>query len=190
MAPNMIYYSQEMREDGTKSMKIKHPRKIVKVMRDFINVAHGLTYGENNCNVDCGLKKLSNVNFCSYFDPDAPNTFWIGYNFGTLEDKQTRETYKNFIERFPSGRGFATITLILLHEIGHAYHPRSSFENYDKEKAMEEIYEIANTQVERQKLYMKLPDEYAATEWAIDWLKDPEHRKIAKRFEKQFFECY
>jgi hypothetical protein len=171
-------------------MKIKHPRKIVKVMRDFINVAHGLTYGENNCNVDCGLRKLSEVNFCSCFDPVAPNTFWIGYNFGTLEDKQTRETYKNFIERFPSGRGFATITLILLHEIGHAYHPRSSFENYDKEKAMEEIYEIANTQIERQKLYMDLPDEYAATEWAIDWLKDPEHRKIAKRFEKQFFECY
>ncbi len=189
----MIYYTQEMREDGTNGMKyhkVKHPRKIINVMRDFINVAHGLTYGEDNCSVDCGLKKISEVNFCSYFDPEAPNTFWIGYNFDTLEDKSVRVIYKNFIERFPSGRGFATITLILLHEIGHAYHPRSSFKDYDKVKAIEEIYQTVSAQGEATKLYIKLPDEYAATDWAINWLKDPEHRKIAKRFEKQFFECY
>ena len=142
----MIYYIQEMREDGTKSMKyhkVKHPRKIVKVMYDFVNVAHGLTYGEDNYNVDCKVKKISQVNFCSYFNPYAPYTFWIGYNFDTLNVKQTRVAYKNFIERFPSGRGFATITLILLHEIGHAHYPRNSFTNYDKSKAIEEIREIA-----------------------------------------------
>lgn len=186
----MIYYIQEMREDGTNSMKIKHPRKIVKVMRDFINVAHGLTYGEDNRNVDCSLRKISKVNFCSYFDPSAPNTFYIGYNFNLLEDKSIRIIYKDFIRRFPSGRGFATITLILLHEIGHTYYPRSSFKGYNKTKAIDEIYLTASTQEEATTLYMNLPDEYAATGWAIDWLKDPEHRKIAKKFEKQFYECY
>ena len=38
--------------------------------------------------------------------------------------------------------------------------------------------------------YFTLPDETAATEWAINWLSDAENRKKAKAFEKKFFACF
>ena len=38
--------------------------------------------------------------------------------------------------------------------------------------------------------YFQMPDETAATEWAIKWLSNPENRKIAKAFEKKFFACF
>ena len=38
--------------------------------------------------------------------------------------------------------------------------------------------------------YFKLPDEKAATDWAIEWLSHPENRRKAKEFEKKFFACF
>ena len=78
--------------------------------------------------------------------------------------------------------------IILLHELGH-FTAQQKFEGYDRGKALAELREkfppaIINFE------YFKLPDEKAATGWAINWLSDPEHRKIAKAFEKKFFACF
>ena len=35
--------------------------------------------------------------------------------------------------------------------------------------------------------HFKLPCEMVATDWAIEWLQDPEHRKQAKAFERAYF---
>jgi len=41
---------------------------------------------------------------------------------------------------------------------------------------------------EKNALYFDLPDEKAATEWAIKWLA--ENAAIAKEFEKEFVKCW
>ena len=90
-----------------------------------------------------------------------------------IGDKQFRQ---DFVERCPMGRGFANVTISILHEIGHHFHREEYiFCDYDE-------YENA-TDFD----HFKLPCEMVATDWAIEWLQDPFHRKIAKAFEHEFF---
>lgn len=79
----------------------------------------------------------------------------------------------DFIQRYPSARGFANVTISILHELGHHF-TREIYLNTDKSEGdtMEE--------------HLALPAEVIATEWAINWLKDPINRKIAKAFEKEY----
>lgn len=94
-------------------------------------------------------------------------------------------------------RGFASITLCLLHEMGHYYTVKKVFEENPDYNRGEEIFKIIcliemknNPMYEANRLYQQLPDELAATTWALDWLADAEHRKLAKAFEKKFFANY
>jgi len=84
---------------------------------------------------------------------------------------------KDFTKRCPAGQGFANVTLSILHEIGHFFN-KEVFYAQD----MEEYSKI--TEYEE---YFSLPCEKVATDWAINWLQDKEHRKVAKAFEKVFF---
>lgn len=59
---------------------------------------------------------------------------------------------------------------------------------YSNEQREKDIAAIEES--EEWEEYYFLPDERAATEWAIEWLKNSENRKIAKKFEKEFFECF
>ena len=79
----------------------------------------------------------------------------------------------DFIRRYPSARGFANVTISILHELGHHF-TREIYLNTDKSEGdtMEE--------------HLTLPAEVIATEWAINWLKDPINRKTAKAFEKEY----
>lgn len=100
-----------------------------------------------------------------------------------LKDSDIKLFRKDFVSRYSSARGFATITLVLAHEIGHIktnsiYCPDEETENAEKQMREE---------VETQEEYMKIPSEYGATEWAIEWLRDANHRALAKQFEKDFF---
>lgn len=92
-----------------------------------------------------------------------------------MEDKIFR---KNFVERCPKAQGFAHITLTLLHECGH-WATRSVFDVIEYHKAVQNAY--------CQTMYMDIPWERLATEWAICWLQCPENRKVAKAFEHNYF---
>lgn len=84
----------------------------------------------------------------------------------------------NFIERCPLAKGFSNITLTLLHECGH-WATRSIMDIVEYDKFKDKAYTM--------ELYMNIPWEHLATEWAICWLSSPINRKLAKEFEKYYF---
>ena len=86
---------------------------------------------------------------------------------------------KDFVSRCPLARGFADVTISILHEMGH-FATRDNF-NADVYTAQ---VEEAGADMEK---YMAIPYEMLATCWAICWLMDPDNRKEAKNFERNFF---
>ena len=108
------------------------------------------------------------------------------------------DEFTRFVHKERSyARGFSSITLCLLHEVGHYQTVKQFFYENPKYSRGAKILEIhcyarlqGNPQEEANRLYQQLPDEKMATEWALDWLADPEHRKIAKAFERKFFANY
>lgn len=192
-----------------KRRELIHPRKAVWAMRDFINEIHNLTFeaivvepGEPDETVEewferfrnaesldlpatCKMVEISRENFCAFINDKGSEKFRIGYNFNAIWSKDGfRETCTS---RSPVCKGFANITLILLHELGH-FSSQQDFEDYNREEEIKFLntipHEIASM------MYFLLPDEMSATDWAVEWLQDAEHRKIAKAFEKKFFACF
>ena len=118
-------------------------------------------------------------------DDYLEDTFEIRYNLEELADEGCKQFRKDFEKRCPMAKGFADITIALLHEIGHHACGECEYEDYDREEELKFIrtlpYEMRNL------FYFLLPDEMDATNWAIEWLQNPNNRKIAKQFEKKFF---
>lgn len=186
------------------------PRKVVWVMRDFINDIHGLTY------LDLRIPYVANETtdewferFCNAAEEEFPSRvkmvqskrgfavcpeekdeeeFTMFYNIESLWSRGHRQFAQNFFSRCPMGRGFASVTISILHEIGHM-NAQQEFEGYDREQAIIDLrknFPRATINFE----YFKLPDEKSATDWAIEWLSHPENRRKAKEFEKKFFACF
>jgi hypothetical protein len=84
----------------------------------------------------------------------------------------------DFIQRCPLARGFANVTLSILHEIGHHFN-RESYLMTDSDQ-----YDASVGY-----WHFMLPCEMDATDWAIEWLQDPTNRKVAKAFEREFFKA-
>lgn len=82
----------------------------------------------------------------------------------------------DFVYRCPMARGFANVTLSILHEIGHHFN-REEYINQDPTE-----YDNA-TGI----WHFMLPCEIVATDWAIEWLQEKAHRVLAKEFERKFF---
>ena len=93
-------------------------------------------------------------------------------------DESDRIFRKDFTERCNLAKGFSYITLTLLHECGH-WATRSVLDIVEYDKAVQTAY--------TQEMYMAIPWERLATEWAICWLNCPANRKKAKAFEKEYF---
>lgn len=191
--------------------ELMKPRKVVWVMRDFINEIHNLTYTvctvptkREDETIEEFFARLENAEeieipskvkmvyrekgFAVCPDGVGEEEFFFFYNLESLYSKGHFQFAQDFFSRCPTGRGFASITLSILHEIGHLK-TIQKFENYNRTEAIEELFknfpmEIINFE------YFKLPDEKAATDWAIEWLSHPENRRKAKEFEKKFFECF
>ena len=129
-----------------------------------------------------------------HFDNDK-SVVHIGYAKNLMNNPYHNNYFtSDFRRRCSIGKGFTGITLSLLHEMGHfATEEKCKKDNPDYCRGMA-IFEAqckAKTNKElNEKYYFRLPDETYATEWAIEWLKDAEHRKIAKAFERKFFECF
>ena len=134
----------------------------VKLIRDFAS----LVAGERVIiprKRDCWSMSMADAKPRLILPPDL--------NQNDEEDKAFR---RDFVKRCPMARGFSNVTLSILHEIGHHFNR----EAYIFSDANEEDYES----------HFALPYEIVATDWAIAWLQNPEHRKTAKAFERQYFQ--
>lgn len=89
------------------------------------------------------------------------------------KDEGDRSFRKNFVARCPMARGFADVTLSILHEIGHHFN--------------REAYIFSTVNEDDYECHYDIPYEIVATDWAIAWLQDPIHRKQAKAFERAYF---
>lgn len=175
-----------------KKMRCVHPRNVEKFMREFLAFAADLEYSDEDGNL---LKRMPELHKGECFEAligedfaDSP-TFIINYSFdGLMFGGGTKQFRKDFINRCPMGRGFATVTMSLLHELGHFETEWYDFEDYDRETEVERILTLPRGQ--RNWEYFKLPDETAATDWAIEWLTKKENRIAAKQFERKFFSCF
>ena len=186
------------------------PRKVICVIRDFINEIHGLTYTDVSLpyikgeSLDEWFERFSNAveeeipsqvkmtyredGFAVCISEKDDPEFHFFYNLDALYSRGHKQFAQDFFARCPMGRGFASITITILHEIGHM-NAQQDFEGYSRIEAIRELKnnfprETINFE------YFKLPDEKAATDWAIEWLSHPENRRKAKEFEKKFFACF
>lgn len=159
--------------------------QVIKIMEEFATKAAGLE------NKKCNMQPILNRNFAAdvigYSKSDK--FFTIFFNFNTFACRANK-MFNNYIYvRYPSARGFASITLTILHEIGHFHTFWDDYGYYNREKELEMLKAHIKGDILNY-TYFNLPDERAATDWAIRWLQDPEHRKMAKAFEKEFFKCF
>ena len=121
----------------------------------------------------------------------------IGYNLGQLECETVKLFRKHWSKKYPFVKGFANITLALLHELSHwETHDevRKYWSQEDRMAFMNDLEEQLKVKAitidEANNKYFDMFDEACATEWAMMWLSDPNNRKIAKRFEKKFFALF
>ena len=193
------------------SMKFKHPRIAIKVMRKFIEKAMDeelMFLADEGIEINWEtltskkvreerweypeVQLVKTIQFCAYVNNEDDSIIKIGYNFFYYYEKSP--FYANFIQRYKPAKGFAKITLTLLHELGHLETLSQISNDYDREKSILEIRRKAHEENLNfwdinMKYYFSLHDEMLATEWAIKWLQNPQNRKIAKAFEKEFFAC-
>ena len=94
------------------------------------------------------------------------------------EDEMDKMFRKDFVKRCNMAKGFSSIVLALLHECGH-WATRSVIDTVEYTKQCEKAVGM--------EMYLAIPYERIATEWAICWLNCPANRKVAKQFEKVYF---
>ena len=167
--------------------KPKNPRLCELLMTEFLQDAATLV-DDNGTPLYIHLTKSNG--FYSFINDDEIR---ISYNYSELAspDPADIEFARNFHLRAPFSVGFSDLTLSLLHELGHFETESNLPTYYNRDECLAQIdrWETKDKRV-IQLLYCSLPDEYLATQWAINWLADPENRKKAKKFEKKFFKAW
>jgi hypothetical protein len=175
-----------------KEMKCVHTRRVANLMKAFLNDACDLLTADGEV-VEIMLHK------CECFQADIVENqseydeLDIYYNLDELFAESSKIFRAYWVERCPMLKGFSDVTISLLHELGHLEtndEIRPDFPVAMREIALMGIEERFDNDVDRNRMYFALPDEKAATEWAIKWLSDAENRKKAKTFEKKFFACF
>lgn len=166
-------------------------KKIVRLMEYFVNTA---------CDLYCEDEKIyitlikSDVFAAESVDcATAYEDLEIYYNLDTLNDEGAKLFRSYWIEKDPIVAEFANITLTLLHELGHLEttdEVRKTFSYKMRQLAWECIDLQYESRKDKEYQYFGMPDEAAATQWGINWLKDPENYQIAKEFERQFFKYF
>ena len=166
-------------------MTCAHPRRCINLMRKFLADSHNLTY--QNVKRSIILRKDPDGGFSTNLTIENTPFIEIFYDF---EEYKEDEIFRKFIISLDSSmQEFANITLSLLHEMGHNVHRNKTF-SYDRIEMMEKTKKEAKSEEDLHFSYFRLPDELAATKWAINWLKKKENRLLAKQFEKDFFEAF
>ena len=143
--------------------KLTHPRKLVWAMRDFLNEIHNITYETITLPLDFDFSKediLEGFNrgivnehkaFCKVIKSISADhgfyamlgdlgeaEFRIAYSIEDLSGRGHQQFTSNFRSRCPLAKGFADITLCLLHELGH-FETFEEIEGYDRVEAIKEL---------------------------------------------------
>ena len=174
--------------------KCVHPRRAYNLMKKFLNDASDMVY----LTVDDDYEKTEILlHKADYFAADTSDCIEgdaeqvVFYNFDELFD-ESAEYFRDFwCERAPMLKEFEDITISLLHELGHLEtndEIRQEFPMWLRELAEMGIDSKYHSYKEKNYVYFTLPDEIAATEWAIKWLAD--NKEIAKKFEEEFLKCW
>lgn len=188
-------------------------RKLNYIMKDFITKAAVLTMEDEAFTEEVTLEKFieyidnhiklptktvevirtpilrKGSCFCAVSVEDVDLTYEIRYNLEELKCGGSKQFRKHFVAHCPKAQGFANITLTLLHELGHHANAETNYGDYDRQTELEFIETVVPKEYVNF-MYFLLPDEVAATQWAIEWLENAENRKLAKAFEKEFFKYY
>lgn len=167
--------------------KCAHPIVCKRLMKEFIQ---DLTTEK--------VKLKEDDNFYTIIANDTiANGILIGYNFKILMEICYACFRQNFFSRANYAKGFSSVTLVLLHELGHQKIKNTMPSDYYPTKRNLNVFRIRQDYNEKRidelkfhSMYMALPDEFAATQWAIDWLAAKENRQKAKKFEKKFFKAW
>ena len=193
--------------------KCAHPRICKRLMTEFLQDATTLTYVSEFCRFlgmgDDGMPILGDSEFGEYdrvvslkksprgfrtnIHPMDESKIEIEYDFCefTRYHEEHNEFIRNIRARAPFTAGFSSLTLALLHELGHNETEEEVPEYYDRQKALKNIEKYCGKNPRMvNMMYFSLPDEYMATQWAINWLTNTENRKKAKAFEKAFFKAW
>lgn len=175
--------------------KCIHPRRAYNIMRDFLNEISDLCFfdGDEYCKTEILLRKSDEFAAESVECVADCDELEIYYNFDNLDDRGSKLFRSYWTKKVPMLKGFADITLTLLHELGHLEtndEIRQSFSFEMRKLAWFAIDSQFDNVDDKNYHYFAMPDEASATQWGIDWLSDPEHRKIAKAFEKRFWTCF
>ena len=170
-----------------KNVELVVPKRVVsKIMKDFLR-AVAKSYGMNPDRV-C-LSQGSE--FCAVIY-DEPYTI-LDFRYNLTQLLERGDDYENGLgvvcanmgQREKYAKGFSQITRVLLHEFGHHMTYYEIMKLYGA-KEMARLYSEAKTN----KAYVHVPCEWVATKWGLDWLRDAEHRKIAREFERKFWACF
>ena len=177
-------------------MKCVHPYRAYRLMKIFLNKASDLMYtcgGEEPDKIEIIPRKSDCFSAENVDSVDNCDTLEIYYNFDGLFDESMELFRSYWTQKVPMLAEFADITLTLLHELGHLETTdkiRSEFSNEWRNIFWFAIDVTCENDAEKNRRYFEMPDERAATEWGIEWLKDTEHQRLAKNFEKNFYSCF
>ena len=173
-------------------MKCTSIHRVSRLMKAFLNDACDLLTNEGET-VEIMLQKCQSFQADIVENQSEYEELDIYYNLDELFAESSKIFRAYWVERCPMLKGFSDITISLLHELGHLEtneEIRPEFPVAMREIALMGIEERFDNDLDRNRFYFALPDEKAATEWAIKWLSDAENRKKAKKFEKKFFACF
>lgn len=174
--------------------KCAHPRKCVNLMRDFLQDACTLSYEDDDTEEEIvrKIKMRRGIVFQTFPYDTEVEYITIEYNFNELRrgnDGMARFN-KNFFHLYPAARGFSSLTISLLHELGHHETLFDLPDSWDRVKEEQKLSKYFNNFDKMYQAYFSMKDEKLATQWAIDWLSQTENRKRAKRFEREFFKAW
>ena len=126
------------------------------------------------------------VNVIDFVQNRTAKIFFM-YDFDALnrDDHNYCKVFADMNERANYMRGFSRVTRSIVHEAGHLATIKDILDTIGEGSLW-----LQRSKAHSVYDYIHLPDEWAATEWAIKWLSDPENRKMAKEFEKKFFSCF
>ena len=123
-------------------------------------------------------KREEDNNMAMYVNGKQPRLS-LSKNLDHSSDYREKIFRADFVDRCPMAQGFANITLSLLHECGH-WATRSVLSGW--------VYIRQCEKAENMYDYLNIPYEHLATDWAIAWLQNPDNRRLAKFFERLFFD--
>lgn len=191
---NSLTYTETIRTPQTYETLVNRPKSNEDNLDEWFA---DLLKTYKDIEMPCAIRITKDSSNCAYIEDflnKDETVIHIGYDIRlyTSPLQYLPDFTDNFRKRCPLAKGFANITLIMLHELGHFYVALDDSIKFSSRQRFAQLQYIAMfiPKGKQNEEYFKMPDEHGATEWAIKWLQDPEHRKIAKRFEKEFFSCF